>query len=79
MYKLDFVILGIGRWCVLNIPSFPGNKGPEVLQETVRHSIDYSQMGPIQRRPSDQTKACHGGGVPDMCTRRRREMSRCKQ
>ncbi|GLJ07603.1 hypothetical protein SUGI_0070640 [Cryptomeria japonica] len=42
-YHFDFLVLSIGKYGGLpKIPSFPVNKGPEVFEGKVLHTMDYS-------------------------------------
>lgn len=44
-YRFDFLVLCIGRYGNLPyIPSLPPNKGPEVFQGKVLHTMDYSGL-----------------------------------
>jgi len=44
-HRFDFLVLCIGKYGNLpSIPSFPPNKGPEVFQGKVLHTMDYSVL-----------------------------------
>ena len=48
-HHFDFVVMCIGRYGdVPKIPSFPPDKGPEVFEGKVLHTMDYSALNKTQ-------------------------------
>lgn len=45
MYAFEFIVICTGKYGdIPKIPAFPQNKGPEVFEGKVLHSIDYSKL-----------------------------------
>ena len=44
-YSFEFVVVCIGKYGdIPKMPAFPRNKGPEIFQGQVLHSLDYSKL-----------------------------------
>jgi dimethylaniline monooxygenase (N-oxide forming) len=44
-YTFEFIVVCIGKYGdIPKIPEFPSNKGPEIFQGKVLHSIDYCKL-----------------------------------